>query len=136
MINNSFCREEPEKKRKRNDKKEAAQVSQSVSQSQLTPEQRRFLELHEEIERLVAELPPANERTDEQKRRLQKLVKEKCMMKKKLDGKVDHLIPQKAAMSSAERKQKCRERRTDSEKEREREAAAEGMRRMRKKQEK
>lgn len=133
MINNSFCREEPEKKRKRNDKKEAAQVSQSVSQSQLTPEQRRFQELHEEIERLVAELPPANERTDEQKRRLQKLVKEKCMMKKKLDGKVDHLIPQKAAMSSTQRVQKCRERKTDSEKQQEREANAEQKRRNRRK---
>ena len=54
-------------------------------------------------------------------------------MKKKLDGKVDHLIPQKAAMSSTERSQKCRERKTDSEKQQEREARAEGMRRMRKK---
>ena len=132
MINNSFCREEPEENRKRNDKKEAAQVSHSVSQSQLTPEQRRFLELHEEIESLVAELPPANERTDEQKRRLQKLVKEKCMMKKKLDGKVDHLIPREAAKSSKERVQKCRERKTDSEKQQEREANAEQMRRNRK----
>ena len=132
-INRWFCREGPEEKRKQNDKKEATQVSQSASQSQLTPEQRRFLELHEEIERLVAELPPANERTDEQKRRLQKLVKEKCMMKKKLDGKVDHLIPQKAAMSSTERSQKCRERKTDSEKQQEREANAEQMRRNRKK---
>ena len=131
-INKWFCREGPEEKRKRNDKKEATQVSQSVSQSQLTPEQRRFLELHEEIERLVAELPPANERTDEQKRRLQKLVKEKCMMKKKLDGKVDHLIQREAAKSSKERVQKCRERKTDSEKQQEREANAEQMRRNRK----
>ena len=98
--------------------------------------QRRFVELHEQIERLVAELPPAKERTEEQKAQLQKIVKEKCKMKKKLDGKVNHLIPEKAAMSSAERKQKSRERKTDSEKEREREAAAEGMRRMRKKQKK
>ena len=89
--------------------------------------------MHEEIERLVAELPPANERTDEQKRRLQKLVKEKCMMKKKLDGKVDHLIPRNAAMSDKERKQKSRERKTDSEKQQEKEARAEGMRKMRKK---
>ena len=89
--------------------------------------------MHEEIESLVAELPPANERTDEQKRRLQKLVKEKCMMKKKLDGKVDHLIQREAAKSSKERVQKCRERKTDSEKQQEREARAEGMRRMRKK---
>ena len=29
--------------------------------------QRRFVELHEQIERLVAELPPAKERTEEQK---------------------------------------------------------------------
>ena len=107
-----------------------------MSQSQLTPEQRRFLELHEEIERLVAELPPANERTDEQKRRLQKLVKEKCMMKKKLDGKVDDFIPKKAAMSSTQRMRKLREGETDSEKEREREAAAERMRRLREKQKK
>ena len=92
-INKWFCREEPEEKRKRNDKKEATQVSQSVSQSQLTPEQRRFVELHEQIESLVAGLPPSNERTAEQKAQLQKIVKEKWKMKKKLDGKVDHLIP-------------------------------------------
>ena len=78
--------------------------------------QRRFVELHEQIERLVAELPPAKERTEEQKAELQRMVKEKCKMKKKLDGKVNHLIPEKAAMSSAERKQKSRERKTDSEK--------------------
>ena len=95
--------------------------------------QRRFVELHEQIERLVAELPPAKERTEEQKAELQRMVKEKCKMKKKLDGKVDHLIPQKAAMSSRERKQKCRERKTDSEKQQEREATAKGMRRLRKK---
>ena len=98
--------------------------------------QRRFVQLHEQFERLVAELPPAKERTEEQKQQLKKIAQKKWKIKNKLDGKVDHLIPQKAAMSSAERKQKCRERRTDSEKEREREAAAEGMRRMRKKQEK
>ena len=132
-INIWFCREEPEEKRKRNDKKEATQVSQSVSQSQLTPEQRRFLELHEQIESLVAGLPPSRERTGEQKAELQKIVKEKCKMKKKLDGKVDHLIPREAAKSSKERVQKCRERKTDSEKQQEREARAEGMRRMRKK---
>ena len=95
--------------------------------------QRRFVELHEQIERLVAELPPAKERTEEQKAQLQKIVKEKCKMKKKLDGKVDHLIPREAAKSSKERVQKCRERKTDSEKQQEREARAEGMRRMRKK---
>ena len=131
-INKWFCREEPEEKRKRNDKKEATQVSQSVSQSQLIPEQRRFLELHEQIERLVAELPPAKERTEEQKAQLQKIVKEKWKMKKKLDGKVDHLIPREAAKSSKERVQKCRERKTDSEKQQEREANAEQMRRNRK----
>ena len=95
--------------------------------------QRRFVELHEQIERLVAELPPAKERTEEQKAQLQKIVKEKCKMKKKLDGKVDHLIPKKTAMSSTKRSQICRERKTDSEKQQEREARAEGMRRMRKK---
>ena len=95
--------------------------------------QRRFVELHEQIERLVAELPPAKERTEEQKAQLQKIVKEKCKMKKKLDGKVDHLIPEKAAMSSAERKQKSRERKTDYEKQQEREAGAESKRRTRKK---
>ena len=131
-INKCFCREEPEEKRKRNDKKEATQVSQSVSQSQLTPEQRRFLELHEQIESLVAGLPPSNERTAEQKAQLQKIVKEKWKMKKKLDGKVDHLIPKKTAMSSTERSQICRERKTDSEKQQEREANAEQMRRNRK----
>ena len=47
--------------------------------------QRRFVELHEQIERLVAELPPAKERTEEQKAELQKIVKEKCKMKKKLE---------------------------------------------------
>ena len=95
--------------------------------------QRRFVELHEQIERLVAELPPAKERTEEQKAQLQKIVKEKCKMKKKLDGKVDHLIPREAAKSSKERVQKCRERKTDSEKQQEREATAKGMRRLRKK---
>ena len=95
--------------------------------------QRRFVELHEQIERLVAELPPAKERTEEQKAQLQKIVKEKCKMKKKLDGKVDHLIPREAAKSSKERVQKCRERKTDSEKQQEREANAEQMRRNRKK---
>ena len=95
--------------------------------------QRRFVELHEQIERLVAELPPAKERTEEQKAELQRMVKEKCKMKKKLDGKVNHLIPEKAAMSSAERKQKSRERKTDYEKQQEREAGAESKRRTRKK---
>ena len=95
--------------------------------------QRRFVELHEQIERLVAELPPATERTEEQKAELQRMVKEKCKMKKKLDGKVNHLIPEKAAMSSAERKQKSRERKTDYEKQQEREAGAESKRRTRKK---
>ena len=95
--------------------------------------QRRFVELNEQIERLVAELPPAKERTEEQKAQLQKIVKEKCKMKKKLDGKVNHLIPEKAAMSSAERKQKSRERKTDYEKQQEREAGAESKRRTRKK---
>ena len=42
--------------------------------------QRRFVELHEQIERLVAELPPAKERTEEQKAELQRMVKEKCKM--------------------------------------------------------
>ena len=132
-INKWFCREEPEEKRKRNDKKEATQVSQSVSQSQLTPEQRRFLELHEQIQSLIAELPPSNERTAQQKAELKKLVQEKWKMKKKLDGKVDHLIPKKAAMSSTERVRKCREGKTESEKQQEREAQAKGMRRLRKK---
>ena len=132
-INKWFCREEPQEKRKRNDKKEATQVSQSLNQSQLTPEERRFLELHEQIESLVAGLPPPKERTDEQKAQLQKIVKEKCKMKKKIDGKVDDLIPKKAAMSSTERSQICRERKTDYEKQQEREARAKGMRRMRKK---
>ena len=95
--------------------------------------QRRFVELHEQFERLVAELPPAKERTEEQKQQLKKIAQKKWKIKNKLDGKVDHLIPQKAAMSSTERSQKCRERKTDSEKQQEREARAEGMRRMRKK---
>ena len=82
---------------------------------------------------MVAELPPAKERTEEQKAELQRMVKEKCKMKKKLDGKVNHLIPEKAAMSSAERKQKSRERKTDYEKQQEREAGAESKRRTRKK---
>ena len=95
--------------------------------------QRRFVELNEQIERLVAELPPAKERTEEQKAELQRIVKEKSKMTKKLDGKVNHLIPEKAAMSSAERKQKSRERKTDYEKQQEREAGAESKRRTRKK---
>ena len=128
-----ICREGPEEKRKQNDKKEATQVSQSASQSQLTPEQRRFLELHEQIESLIAKLPPSNERTAQQKAELKKLVQEKWKMKKKLDGKVDHLIPKKTAMSSTERSHICRERKTDSEKQQEREANAEQMRRNRKK---
>ena len=48
--------------------------------------QRRFVELHEQIERLVAELPPAKERTEEQKAELQSIIKEKCKMKKKLEN--------------------------------------------------
>jgi len=95
--------------------------------------QRRFVELHEQIERLVAELPPAKERTEEQKAELQRMVKEKCKMKKRLDGKVNHLIPEKGSLSGKERMQKCRERKTDSEKQQEREANAEQMRRNRKK---
>ena len=94
--------------------------------------QRRFVELHEQIERLVAELPPAKERTEEQKAELQRMVKEKCKMKKRLDGKVNHLIPEKGSLSGKERMQKCRERKTDSEKQQEREANAEQMRRNRK----
>ena len=96
--------------------------------------QRRFVQLHEQFERLVAELPPAKERTEEQKQQLKKIAQKKWKIKNKLDGKVDHLIPRKAAMSSTERSQKCREGKTESEKEHEREATAEGMRRIRKKQ--
>ena len=48
--------------------------------------QRRFVELNEQIERLVAELPPAKERTEEQKAELQRMVKEKCKMKKKIEN--------------------------------------------------
>ena len=89
--------------------------------------------MHEQIESLIAKLPPSNERTAQQKAELKKLVQEKWKMKKKLDGKVNHLIPEKAAMSSAERKQKSRERKTDYEKQQEREAGAESKRRTRKK---
>ena len=64
--------------------------------------QRRFVELHEQFERLVAELPPANERTEEQKQQLKKIAQKKWKIKNKLDGKVDHLIPRKAAMSDIE----------------------------------
>ena len=64
--------------------------------------QRRFVELHEQIERLVAELPPAKERTEEQKQQLKKIAQKKWKIKNKLDGKVDHLIPRKAAMSDIE----------------------------------
>ena len=88
--------------------------------------------MHEQIQSLIAELPPSNERTAQQKAELKKLVQEKWKMKKKLDGKVDHLIPKKTAMSSTERSQICRERKTDSEKQQEREANAEQMRRNRK----
>ena len=95
--------------------------------------QRRFVALHEQFERLVAELPPAKERTEEQKQQLKKIAQKKWKIKNKLDGKVDHLIPRKAAMSSKERVRKCREGKTESEKQQEREAQAEGMRRFRKK---
>ena len=98
--------------------------------------QRRFVELNEQIERLVAELPPAKERTEEQKAELQRMVKEKCKMKKKLEGKVDHLIPRKAAMSSTERSQKWLKGKTDLEMELVKKAAAERMKKMRKKQKK
>ena len=64
--------------------------------------QRRFVELNEQIERLVAELPPAKERTEEQKQQLKKIAQKKWKIKNKLDGKVDHLIPRKAAMSDKE----------------------------------
>ena len=113
-------------------KKIKEHIAESQSRKQKKGE-RMFVELHEQIERLVAELPPAKERTEEQKAELQRMVKEKCKMKKKLDGKVNHLIPEKAAMSSAERKQKSRERKTDYEKQQEREAGAESKRRTRKK---
>ena len=112
-------------------KKLKEHIAETQSRKQKKGE-RLFVELHEQIERLVAELPPAKERTEEQKAQLQKIVKEKCKMKKKLDGKVDHLIPREAAKSSKERVQKCRERKTDSEKQQEREANAEQMRRNRK----
>ena len=65
--------------------------------------QRRFVELHEQFERLVAELPPAKERTEEQKQQLEKIAQKKWKIENKLDGKVDHLIPRKAESS---RKQK------------------------------
>ena len=64
--------------------------------------QRRFVQLHEQFERLVAELPPAKERTEEQKQQLKKIAQKKWKIKNKLDGKVDHLIPRKAAMSDIE----------------------------------
>ena len=57
--------------------------------------QRRFVQLHEQFERLVAELPPAKERTEEQKQQLKKIAQKKWKIKNKLDGNVDHLIPQK-----------------------------------------
>ena len=98
--------------------------------------QRRFVELHEQFERLVAELPPAKERTEEQKQQLKKIAQKKWKIKNKLDGKVDHLIPRKAAMSSTQRGQKWLEGKSDSEKERVKEAVAERMRRMREKQKK
>ena len=98
--------------------------------------QRRFVALHEQFERLVAELPPAKERTEEQKQQLKKIAQKKWKIKNKLDGKVDHLIPRKAAMSSTQRGQKWLEGKSDSEKERVKEAVAERMRRMREKQKK
>ena len=98
--------------------------------------QRRFVALHEQFERLVAELPPAKERTEEQKQQLKKIAQKKWKIKNKLDGKGDHLIPRKAAMSSTQRGQKWLEGKSDSEKERVKEAVAERMRRMREKQKK
>ena len=62
--------------------------------------QRRFVELHEQIERLVAELPPAKERTEEQKAELQRMVKEKCKMMMQRTGRGlaeedQHLAPER-----------------------------------------
>ena len=65
-------------------KKLKEHIAETQSRKQKKGE-RRFVELHEQIERLVAELPPAKERTEEQKAELQKIVKEKCKMKKKLE---------------------------------------------------
>ena len=62
--------------------------------------QRRFVELNEQIERLVAELPPAKERTEEQKAELQRMVKEKCKMMMQRTGRGlaeedQHLAPER-----------------------------------------
>ena len=65
-------------------KKLKEHIAETQSRKQKKGE-RRFVELHEQIERLVAELPPAKERTEEQKAELERIVKEKCKMKKKLE---------------------------------------------------
>ena len=66
-------------------KKLKEHIAETQSRKQKKGE-RRFVELHEQIERLVAELPPAKERTEEQKAELQSIIKEKCKMKKKLEN--------------------------------------------------
>ena len=109
----------------------ASQASQPLNQSKLTPEEQRFLELHEQSERLVAELPPPKERNREQVQKLKKIWDQKSKAKKALDGKVDHLTPKKAAMSNTERWQRWQGGRSVIEKQRVREANAEAQRRLR-----
>ena len=72
--------------------------------------QRRFVELHEQIERLVAELPPAKERTEEQKAELQRMVKEKCKMMMQRTGRGlaeedQHLAPERNERERRRRKE-------------------------------
>ena len=72
--------------------------------------QRRFVELHEQFERLVAELPPAKERTEEQKAELQRMVKEKCKMMMQRTGRGlaeedQHLAPERNERERRRRKE-------------------------------
>ena len=133
-INNSFCREEPEETRKRNDKKEAAQVSQPLDRSQLSQDEQNYLDCKLENARIIEENPKASKRTEEQRQQLQKNKDRMKKLAKRID--VSKLTTRNAAMSDMERKRKSREGKSDSEKQREREARAEGMRRMRKQQKK
>ena len=133
-INNSFCREEPEETRKRNDKKEAAQVSQPLDRSQLSQDEQNYLDCKLENARIIEETPKASKRTEEQRQQLQKNKDRMKKLAKRID--VSKLTTRKAAMSSTERSQIWRKGKSDLEKQREREAAAEGMKKMRKHQRK
>ena len=90
-------------------KKLKEHIAETQSRKQKKGE-RRFVELHEQIERLVAELPPAKERTEEQKAELQRMVKEKCKMMMQRTGRGlaeedQHLAPERNERERRRRKE-------------------------------